>query len=192
MHEPRMALGGAAFDGLARVTELPVQGMISLRGDLSLAPVENAATGVTGAAMPGQRGIETGGEGAVAWMSPDELLILLPHGAVQDALAQMDELLSGHHALALDISDTRSVFEIGGPDAREVLAKLCPVDLDPAVFRPGELRRTRAAQVPVALWQSGDHAFRLICFRSVAVYVFDLLKGAADPAAGVGVFGASA
>ncbi|MBM7066587.1 sarcosine oxidase subunit gamma [Actibacterium sp. 188UL27-1] len=192
MPEARMAWNGAAFDGLAQVRELPVQGMISLRGDLASAPVQNAATEVTGAAMPGPRGVEGAGDSAIAWMSPDELLILLPHGTVQDALARMDAVLAGEHALALDMSDARAVFEVEGPAAREVLAKLCPVDLDPAVFGPGEMRRTRAAQIAVAFWQSGPHAFRLICFRSVAGYLFDLLKGAAHPAARVGVFDPSA
>jgi hypothetical protein len=71
--------------------------------------------------------------------------------------------------------------------AREALAKLCPVDLAPGVFEAGEMRRTRLAQVPAAFWWEED-GFTLVCFRSVAQYAFDVLKGAADGAARVGHF----
>ena len=35
------------------------------------------------------------------------------------------------------MSDARAVFQVSGPSAREVMAKLCPVDLSPEAFKPG-------------------------------------------------------
>lgn len=190
MSDAISALNGAVFDGVgARIEEMPVQGMVTLRG----APddIGAALTAATGCAMPGQRQTVEQGDRAVAWMSPDELLLLMPHGEVDACLAALAETLAGTHHLAVDVSDARAMFRIEGTGAREVIARLCPADLSPAAFGPGELRRTRLAQIPAAFWIGADGAFRLVCFRSVARYAFDVLSGAAAHAP-VGFFPADA
>jgi sarcosine oxidase subunit gamma len=48
-------------------------------------------------------------------------------------------------------------------------------------------RRTRMAQVPAALWLADPETFQVICFRSHARYVFDLLCVAAQEGSEVGV-----
>jgi sarcosine oxidase subunit gamma len=70
------------------------------------------------------------------------------------------------------------VFRIEGARAAEVLMKLSPVDQ--ARLEPGELRRTRAAQVACAFWREGE-GYTLISFRSVAGYVMGLLTHSAQP-----------
>ncbi|KKK73929.1 hypothetical protein LCGC14_2888910, partial [marine sediment metagenome] len=45
-------------------------------------------------------------------------------------------------------------------------------------------------QVPAAFWLLEDGAFQVVCFRSVAQYMFDQLKVAAQPGSEVGHFGA--
>ena len=188
MSEPVSALNGASYEGFARVAEQGPRGMITLRGDLASAKVRKAATGVAGVDLPGQRECRLEGERGLAWMSPDELLVLLPYAEAPAAVAAMTRALAGAHSLVADVSDARALFRIEGPGAREVLAKLAPVDLSPAGFTPGMIRRTRLAQVPAAFWMAGEEAFELVCFRSVAQYVFDLLKGAAAPGGEVGFF----
>ena len=69
-----------------------------------------------------------------------------------------------------------------------MVAKLAPVDLAPGEFEPGQFRRTRLAQVPAALWMPEEDRIRLVVFRSVARYVFDLLSVAAQPGSEVGHF----
>ena len=88
----------------------------------------------------------------------------------------------------MNVSDARAVFRIKGPNTREVLAKLAPVDLSPQAFGPGMIRRTRLAQVPAAFWMEDTDTAQLVCFRSVAQYVFDLLKTAAQPGSEVGFY----
>ncbi|MGC9369903.1 MAG: sarcosine oxidase subunit gamma [Paracoccaceae bacterium] len=188
MSEPVSALNGAAYEGFAKVAEQGPRGMITLRGDLASVAVKNAATGVAGVDFPARRECHVVGERGLAWMSPDEVLVMLPYAEAPAAVATMAETLAGEHSLVVDVSDARAVFRIEGPGAREVLAKLAPVDLSPAAFAPGTIRRTRLAQVPAAFWMVGDEAFELVCFRSVAQYVFDLLKGAAAPGGEVGYF----
>ncbi|SHI81089.1 sarcosine oxidase subunit gamma [Shimia gijangensis] len=180
------ALNSASFEGFATVTETGLRGMITLRGDLSSAKLKAAVKAATGAAIPDVRRVTTGKDGMAAWMSPDELLILCDYASVNDTIATLTAKLTGEHALAVNVSDARAVFRIAGDGAREVLAKLAPVDLSAGAFQAGDFRRSRIAQVAAAFWLNDDNSFELVCFRSVAQYVFDVLKVSAQPGGEVG------
>jgi sarcosine oxidase subunit gamma len=183
------ALNGATYaDGIAQVREIGLQGMLTLRGDLASAAIKSAATGAAGVDMPAPNHANCKENNGICWMSPDELLVLCPHDTVADTLAQMNTRLAKAFALCVDVSDARAVFELSGPNAREVLAKLVPVDLSPAGFTEGMFRRSRMAQIPAAFWLHAPDTFRIITFRSNAQYAFDLLKVAAQPGSEVGFF----
>ncbi len=176
MSEAVSALSGASFEGIATVQEAGLCGMITLRGDLASQEMAAAVAAATGASVPSQRQISEGKTGKAAWMSPDELLLVTAYGNVDQAVEKATKALSGTHALVANVSDARAVFHLSGTNSRDVLAKLAPVDLSRDVFAPGEIRRTRLAQVPAAFWLNADDSFDIVCFRSVGQYVFDLLK----------------
>lgn len=155
---------------MGEVRQLDGRGMISLRGELA---VLGPALG--GLALPGTGQITTMADRALAWMSPDELFLLLPQPEVAATLGQISQSLQGVHHLAVDVTDARALFALTGPDAREVIAKLSPADLHPAHFGPGQMRRTRLGQVAAAFWMQDDGTLTVICFRSVADYVAALL-----------------
>ena len=180
------ALPGAVFDGIARVEEAGLRGMISFRGDLSATKVKNAVTGVTGVDMPAQRGCNVVADSGLAWMSPDELLVMVPHSEANTVLETMAKGLKKQHYMAENVSDARAVFTVTGKYAREVIAKLAPVDM--SGFTVGEIRRTRLAQVAAAFWMHGDDAFTVVCFRSSADYMFGVLSMAAQAGSEVGVY----
>ncbi|MEY8838007.1 sarcosine oxidase subunit gamma family protein, partial [Cribrihabitans sp. XS_ASV171] len=100
MSDAKSALNKASFDGIARVEECGLQGMITLRGDLGSQAMAKAVKDAVGQDMPGQREAKVeGGTGAI-WMSPDELLLLVPHAKADDICATLSEALKGEHALA--------------------------------------------------------------------------------------------
>ncbi|PVA10979.1 sarcosine oxidase subunit gamma [Pelagivirga sediminicola] len=177
------ALNGASAKGFVEVRDMGLQGMITLRGDLNAAKLKKAARAVGGADMPEQGHISLGDTGGAAWMSPDELLVLVPYTEVDARLSEIAKAMGDDHHLAVNVSDARCMFGVSGDDAlvREALAKLMPVDLSARAFQPGQFRRSRMAQVPAALWMQAEGEARIVCFRSVAQYVFDLLKGATSP-----------
>lgn len=175
MSEPVSALNGASFQGFATVREIGPLGMITVRAK-GPKPLDKAVKASVGTKVPAQRRIEINGDKACAWMSPDEYLLVLPYAEVPAALAAVSKAMAGEHHLAVDVSDARAVFRVEGERAAEVLAKLAPVDFDK--LEPGELRRSRTAQVAAALWRQ-DGGYTVVCFRSVARYVFDLLENAA-------------
>jgi sarcosine oxidase subunit gamma len=186
MSEAVSALPGASYEGSATVRELGLQGMITLRGDLSDDAMAKAVKFATGAGLPACRKASFSGEKGALWMSPDELMLLVPYEDVAATLAKLTKALEGTHHLAVNVSDARALFELEGDGAREVLSKLCPVDLSEEAFKPGDFRRTRMAQAAAAFWMTETGAFRVICFRSVAAYVFGLLEDAARPGGEVG------
>lgn len=180
MSDPVSALKGASFDGFAKVREIGPLGMITLRAKVGTKGLEKAVKSALGLALPGQRkmvwdGPADTGKG-IGWMSPDEYLLILPYAQVQAAISALEAALKGEHFLAVDVSDARSVFRIEGGKADQVLRKLTPADLDK--LEPGELRRTRTAQVAAAFWAQ-DGGFTLVAFRSVAGYVMGLLSHSA-------------
>jgi len=188
MSEPVTALGGAmAPDGIASVAEAPLQGMITLRGSLSDAAFVTAVETHAGVAIPQARQNVKAGDLRLCWMSPDELLLLCPYDQTAEHIVALQEALAGQHHLAVNVSDARALFTLSGASARDVLAKLCSVDLAEAAFGAGDFRRTRMAQTPAAFWLEGD-VFHIICFRSQAQYVFDLLKRASQTGSEVGFF----
>ncbi|MEI6096918.1 MAG: sarcosine oxidase subunit gamma family protein [Alphaproteobacteria bacterium] len=178
MSDPVSTLGAASYDGFATIREIGPLGMVTLRARADLAGLTEAVRAVTGTDLPLPRRIEVAGACAAGWMSPDEYLLILPHDRTEAAVTSISIALQGQHHLAVVVSDARAVFRIEGDKADQVLAKLVPVDL-PAL-PPGEIRRTRAAQVAAAFWRQGD-GFTLVCFRSVAPYVMGLLTHSAMP-----------
>ncbi len=189
MSEPVSALGLARFEGIATIEETGPLGMITLRGDLSASALKKAASRAAGGApSPAPLTVTAAEDGALAWMSPDELLVMCPYADAPARTTELREALGTLHALAVNVSNARAVFRMSGPGAREALAKLCPLDLSPAAFPPGTFRRTRLAQIPAALWAESDDTLRLICFRSVAQYAFDVMKTAARENSTVGFF----
>lgn len=178
MSDPVSALGQASFDGFAKIREIGPLGMITLRAKPDVKGLDAAIMAAVGTGLPAQRRIVQLGGMAAAWMSPDEYLLVMPYAETGAAMAALDLALKGQHHLAAVVSDARAVFRIEGPKAAQVLAKLSPVDL--GAMAPGELRRTRAAQVAAAFW-AADGGHTLVCFRSVAAYVMGLLTHSAMP-----------
>lgn len=179
MSDPVSALSGRSFEGHVSVRDAGPRGMIQLKGHLAAKAIKTACAEVTGLDFPDVRAANCAGETGLCWMAPDEVLILLPRSDVQTALGMIAKALKDTHHLAADVSDARAVIELSGAGVREVLARLSPANLRSDALQPGELRRTRLAQVPAAFWLTDETTAELICFRSVAVYVFDILANAA-------------
>lgn len=183
MSEPVSFLNGRESKGRITVRDAGLQGMITLRGDLSNAKLKSVVKKVAGVAVPAVRKATVTGSTGAAWMSPDELLLLVPYADADAAVATIDAALKGTHYMAVNVSDARAYVTLSGDGAAEVLAKNAPVDLHAAAFGAGDFRRTRLGQVAAAFWLAEDGVFHIVSFRSVGDYVFDLLRvsGEAGP-----------
>lgn len=152
----------------AGLAELPFRTMVNLRVD----PSSDTAVRVEkalGTALPRQCGQTTGaGSRTVFWLGPDEWLVLADGPAV---ITEVREALGGEPGSAVDVSANRTIVELSGPFARDVLEKGCPVDLHPRAFGPGSAVSTTVGPVPVLLWQVDDQTYRLFPRSSFADYL---------------------
>ncbi len=191
MSEAVSALEGARFEGYCTVFDRGPVGMVTLRGDLGSAALAKAVKAASGMALPGQGAIVAKGGVSLAWMSPDEVLLFCAYGDAPGLAAGLAKALAREHALVADVSDARAVLRVEGRAVREVMAKLTPANVAPGAFGPGQMRRSRIAQVAAGFHMPDEASFEVIVFRSVARYAFDLLANAARPGGEVGLFATS-
>jgi len=186
MSDAKRASMGAFAQGYVAVEEMELRGMITVRGSLTSSKLTNAVNKVSGADMPGPGQINFVGEYGLAWMSPDELLMLTPYKSSGADMASLEKLLEGTHHLVTNVSDARITFRLTGVAIREVLSKLTPANVSVVGLQIGQIRRSRLAQVAGAFWLRDDETAEIVCFRSVAHYVFSLLENASRPGSEVG------
>ncbi|CAM5548843.1 sarcosine oxidase subunit gamma [Streptomyces aurantiogriseus] len=153
------------------LTEWPFITMVNLRVD----PASEAADRIEkalGAPLPRQCGhTSTSGPHTLVWLGPDEWLVLSQ--AEETAVAvELREALAGAPGSAVDVSANRTTLELGGPAARQVLEKGCPLDLHPRAFGPGRAVSTTVGPVAAVLWQVDDTpTYRLLPRSSFADYL---------------------
>ncbi|GHI09750.1 sarcosine oxidase subunit gamma [Streptomyces cellostaticus] len=153
------------------LTEWPFVTMVNLR----VAPASEAADRIEkslGAPLPRECGhTTTSGPHTIAWLGPDEWLVLSQADATAVA-TELREALGGAPGSVVDVSANRTTLELSGPAARQVLEKGCPLDLHPRSFAPGKAVSTTVGPVAVLLWQADDTpTYRLFPRSSFADYL---------------------
>ena len=178
------AMNGARATGYVDVSEAAATGMITLRGDLADAGVQKAVKSVIGAGVPATLAATDADAGQILWMSPDELMIVCAYDQADQVVADLIVALGDTHGMVVNVSDARAVFDLQGSAPSEIIAKLAPIDMKS--MQAGTVRRTRFAQIPAAFWMTSNDSARIICFRSVAEYMFNQLRNSAQAGFEVG------
>ncbi len=92
----------------------------------------------------------------------------------------------GSCAVMSDQSDAWAVVRIEGAGVLDVLARLVPLDLRPGQFKRGHTARTSVVHMMASLTKTGENAFQIMVFRSMAETLVHDLKTAME---GVGARG---
>lgn len=165
------------------LTDRPFATMLDLRvrpGSAAAGRIEKCL----GASLPARCGeTAVAGPRTVLWLGPDEWLVVSPPGTPART-AELQEALAGEPGSVVDVSANRTVLELHGPSARPVLEQGCPLDLHPRSFGPGQAVSTRIGAAPVILWQTGEHAYRLLPRASFADHLARWLMDAMGEYAG--------
>jgi heterotetrameric sarcosine oxidase gamma subunit len=77
------------------------------------------------------------------------------------------------------LTSSRVRIALDGAPAREVLAKLMPVDWDASVFTPGSVALTGLHHTPVTVHCTGESAFDIYVMRTFALDVWEAITDAA-------------
>ncbi len=160
--------------------EITTRGMIDLRGLASDRKFMAAAKETLGFDLPKAPRSSAGfGDVKALWLSPDQWLILCPRERAPALAAELQNALATFHALAVDVSDMRTIIRLEGPHGREVLLKGCSLDLMGDGYEAGTARRVRFAEIAALLHVAEDNIIDLYVFRSYAHYAWDFLLKAA-------------
>ena len=81
-------------------------------------------------------------------------------------------------AALTDQSDGWTVLTLAGAGAVDVLARLVPMDLRLGAFPVGQALRTQLNHMNVVILRTGDHAFEILGFRSMARTAWHELEAA--------------
>jgi heterotetrameric sarcosine oxidase gamma subunit len=132
--------------------------------------VAGAGEDAYGAAVPaGPQAVEANGV-VLIWSGPDQFLVLSPQSA-GPAMEKARSTFTNIASLS-EQSAGRALIRIAGPRARDMLAKVCSLDLHPAVFPEGAAAATSIDHTPVNLWRGKDSdssaAFYLLVFATFA------------------------
>lgn len=178
---PRSALAGVLVAGRYGRADGPPGLVIGERTSLSLASIvpRKGQSGALAALVKSAYGLDLptaprliggpmpdGRSIAFIWAGLDQWLVVAE--GIEDMERELTAAL-GRRAMIADQSDGRCVLRLGGPKAREVLAKGVAVDLHPRMFRPGDVALTMVAHLGVQLWQlDGAPTYEVAMFRSLA------------------------
>ena len=133
-------------------------------GEAALSRALEARFGLSPPARP--RCVEANGH-ALIWSGPGQWLLRADQRA---GFAATRAALEPFAAVS-DQSDARAGLRIGGPRARDVLARGVMIDLDPRAFAVGDVAMTSIAHVNLHLWRAqddGDPTYELLVPRSLA------------------------
>ena len=112
------------------------------------------------------------------WLAPDEWLVVGPDGQ-QEALAQaLRGGLNGDFGSIVDVSANRTVVEIRGAKAGDLLVYGVSIDLDQRTFGTEGCAQTLIAKAQVIIERRDALAFHLYVRTSFAGYVADWLLDA--------------
>ena len=177
----RFAALSAATGGELSIRELPFVSQVNLRADPKDVGLMQRFGGALGFALPmAPNTVASREDRRALWLCHDEWLVVGPVGQ-EAALEQLlRNGLDGAFGSIVDVSANRTLLEIRGPKARELLAHGVPIDLDARSFGPGRCAQTLMAKAQVTVERRNDEAaFHLYIRCSFASYLGGWLLDAA-------------
>jgi sarcosine oxidase, subunit gamma len=162
------------------LAEIAHRCQINLRGNAVDPAFTAALHAVTGLVLPAEaNSFASDGALSCLWLGPDEWLIVGAGGGEGEITARLRAALGQLHAAVTDVSEARTTVVVGGPQARDLLAKGTSIDLHPRVFGPGRCVQTGFAGANVILRQTDDTpTFEIIVLNSFAEHLWTWLVGA--------------
>jgi len=108
------------------------------------------------------------------WLGPDEWLLV---GGSCD-LHKIRQSLIGEHVAVVDVGASRTVLELAGTKAEQVLAKAATLDFHPRAFAVGRCAQTNLARTQGIVHRVALAQFHLYVCNSFARYLIGWLRDA--------------
>ena len=151
---------------LSEVPMTTITALLPYRG--KAADLSAALHAAHGMGLPGPNSLTRAGPAACLWTGLDQAMLIG---------AEPAETLSAHAAV-VDQSDGWTVATLTGAAGVDVLARLTPVDLRPAVFPEGAAIRTQVGHMTASVARLSGDTVQIMVFRSMAGTLWHDLKTA--------------
>ena len=166
----------------ATLREHAFLGKLVLRGDPGA--LGDGLQDAMGSRGPEESCRSTSAEGrSVLWIGPDERWLVVPAETELDVAKALSDRLgeTPHHAV--DVTDYYVAIGLSGARARDMLVKLTPLDIHPAVFPVGAVAGTVFGRGQATLWRPAEGSgvlsdYVLFVRASFADYLWCLLAEA--------------
>jgi len=163
---------------------LASMGQLNLRGRPDDAEFARAIESVLQQALPLEPNTVSTGHHRLFWLGPDEWMVIAERSQLADIAGRLEAAVRGLHAAVNDVSSGHVLMRLCGPQAVDVLAAGCTLDLHPKTFPPGRCAQTGLAKAAVLLYPlDSPAAFELVVRRSFADYLLRWLSRIAGPGA---------
>jgi methylglutamate dehydrogenase subunit D len=145
------------------------------------------AAGIVSALIESVAGLPVPTTGAQAAASDDVMRIFAAGPGRVVVVARDDPYLeyalvqriAAEQASIVDLTHSRAVLRLSGARARDVLAKLCSIDLHPRVFPANGFVQCKFGHLAIWLHQGGASSFDLFVYRGFLRSLWDELHHAA-------------
>ena len=161
------------------IGELRFQDMLNLRGSAKDPAFKLAVEKTVGCSLPKKLNTTSmrGSDITILTLAPDEWLIVTKSGKGAEPEKRLRNKLQDQHASVTSVGEARTVIRLAGNNARNLLAKGCPLDLHPSAFGPGGCAQTLLARTDMLLHclpinSSKFDSFDIYIARSFAEYAW--------------------
>ena len=179
-YRDRFVALSAATRGDIALREVPYVAQVDFRADPNDIDIMQRLALTLGFALPVVPNTTTSlNDRRALWLAPDEWLVVGPDGQQETLEQALRDGRNGAFGSIVDVSANRTVLEVGGPKAGELLAHSVPIDLDARSFGPGRCAQTLMAKAQVILERRHESAFHVYARSSFASYVAGWLVDAA-------------
>jgi len=152
--------------------------IVNLRGaahDPTFAQGVNATLGLS---LPAINEFAHAGPNRLVWVGPDDWFSIGMTDTQAPTCSALRAALSDEHAVT-DVTGGYCLITISGPQARDILASGCPLDLHPTVFKPGMAASSHFYKTAIRLWMIDEQPqFELLVRRSFVSYFWQILDAA--------------
>jgi len=161
--------------------EMPFLAQVNLRADPSDVEVMDRLASVLEFPLPLTPNTVSGDlDRHALWLGPDEWLVVGPAGSEDTLERRCRDVLAGAGSV-VDVSASRTIVELRGREAREILEAGCAIDLHPRAFHAGRCAQTLVARTAAIVHQVTDEPlYRLFVRSSFAMYLAMWLQDASD------------
>ena len=166
--EKESALEGAEheFNGV-NVSEVADKSLVMVaipRG--ALADVESAIKKSCGLSIPKmQQSSESSDSSITLWRLQNSQVLAYFSYEGDDSESHLKEKLDAP-AYYTDQSDTWAMIRVKGPRSRDVLERICPINIDKDVFSVGNVSRTVMEHIGTIIFRDEDDSYVLLTMRS--------------------------